>query len=178
MGRQDPVSGMTRPPGTAAPFACPRPGRRLGGDTAGPPGYEKESAALNKRAGELDAIFRRLYGDSVPGRVAAERFQALSAGCMGEMARIQEKIPAGEATIRATREKVRGTDHFIALAKRYTDIREPPPEPPRLFIRKIVVHERDVKWSKHARQTVEIHYNDIGYMGVTPDEARSMTESA
>ena len=58
-----------------------------------------------------------------------------------------------------------GTDHFIALAKRYTDIQELTPELLRLFIRKIVVHEKDVKWSKHARQAVEIHYNDIGYMG-------------
>ena len=31
-----------------------------------------------------------------------------------------------------------------------------------MFIEKVVVHEKDVKWSKHARQTVEIHYTDIG----------------
>ena len=35
----------------------------------------------------------------------------------------------------------------------------------RLFIEKIVVHEKDVKWSKHASQTVEIHYTDIGVVG-------------
>ena len=34
----------------------------------------------------------------------------------------------------------------------------------RLFIQKIVVHEKEVKWSKHAPQTVEIHYADIGCM--------------
>ena len=39
------------------------------------------------------------------------------------------------------------------------------PELLRLFIRKIVVHEKDVKWSKHASQTVEIHYTDIGVIG-------------
>jgi hypothetical protein len=26
------------------------------------------------------------------------------------------------------------------------------------------VHEKEVKWSKHAPQTVEIHYADIGCM--------------
>ena len=39
------------------------------------------------------------------------------------------------------------------------------PELLRLFIEKIVVHEKDVKWSKHASQTVEIHYTDIGVVG-------------
>ena len=68
--------------------------------------------------------------------------------------------------------------HFIALAKRYTDIQELTPELLRLFIRKIVVHEKDVKWSKHARQAVEIHYNDIGYMGTALDETQGMAEPA
>lgn len=71
-----------------------------------------------------------------------------------------------------------GTDHFIALTKRYTDIQELTPKLLRLFIRKIVVHEKDVKWSKHARQTVEIHYNDIGDMGTALDETQGMAEPA
>ena len=49
-------------------------------------------------------------------------------------------------------------------AKRYTDITELTPELLRLFIEKIVVHEKEVKWSKHAPQTVEIYYNGIGCM--------------
>ena len=58
-----------------------------------------------------------------------------------------------------------GTDSFLDKAKRYTDITEMTPELLRLFIEKIVVHEKEVKWSKHAPQTVEIHYNGIGYVG-------------
>jgi site-specific DNA recombinase len=34
----------------------------------------------------------------------------------------------------------------------------------RLFIQKIVVHEKGVKWSKHAEQTVEIYDTDVGYV--------------
>ncbi len=44
----------------------------------------------------------------------------------------------------------------------YTGITELTPELLRLFIEKIVVHEKEVKWSKHAPQTVEIYYNGIG----------------
>ncbi|MDO4315715.1 MAG: DUF4368 domain-containing protein [Oscillospiraceae bacterium] len=112
----------------------------------------------------------------MPGRISAEQFRTLSVNYTEEMARIKEKLPTQETAIQTPREKVCGTGHFMALAKRYTDIQEPPPELLRLFIRRIVVHEKDVKWSKHARQTVDIHYNDIWYVSATPDEARSIAE--
>ena len=66
--------------------------------------------------------------------------------------------------IQSLRDQVSGADSFISKARRYTDITELTPELLRLFIRKIVVHEKSVKWSKHAPQTVEIHYTDIGYV--------------
>ena len=59
---------------------------------------------------------------------------------------------------------VSNTAAFLDKAKRYTDIQALTPELLRLFIQKIVVHEKEVKWSKHAPQTVEIHYADIGCM--------------
>ena len=67
--------------------------------------------------------------------------------------------------IQRLRETAIGTDSFLDKAKRYTDITELTPELLRLFIEKVVVHEKEVKWSKHAPQTVEIHYNGIGYVG-------------
>ena len=138
----------------------------------------RELDTLQKRARELDAIFKRLYEDSVLGQITAEQFQTLSGSYTEEMAVLKEKIPEQEAAIRALREQVCGTDHFIALARRYTDIQELTPELLRLFIRKIVVHEKEVKWSKHARQTVEIHYNDIGCVGSPANKAQNRSESA
>lgn len=119
-----------------------------------------------------------MYEDSVLGRITAEQFQALSGSYTEEMAALKGKIPGCEAAIQALREQVCGADHFIALAKKYTDIRELSPELLRLFIRKIVVHEKDVKWSKRARQTVEIYYNDIGCVDTQADETKSILESA
>ena len=63
------------------------------------------------------------------------------------------------------KETVSNTAAFLDKAKRYTDITELPPELLRLFIERIVVHKKEVKWSKHAPQTVEIYYNGIGYVG-------------
>lgn len=81
-------------------------------------------------------------------------------------------------TAQKLREQVSGTDHFISLAKRYTDIQELTPELLRLFIQKIVVHEKDVKWNEHAQQTVEIYYNDIGCVELPQTKGHSTAKGA
>ena len=126
---------------------------------------EKELAAMRKRKAELDAIFKKLYEDSVLSRITTEQFQMLSSSYTEEQNQIAAGIPQKEADIQRLRETVSGTDSFLDKAKRYTDITELMPELLRLFIEKIVVHEKEVKWSKHAPQTVEIYYNGIGYVG-------------
>ena len=125
---------------------------------------EKELAAMRKRKAELDAIFKKLYEDSVLDRITTEQFQMLSGSYTEEQNLITVGIPQKENEIQRLRETVNGTDSFLDKAKRYTDIQALTPELLRIFIRKIVVHEKEVKWSKHAPQTVEIHYADIGCM--------------
>ena len=119
---------------------------------------EKELAAMRKRKAELDAIFKKLYEDSVLSRITTEQFQMLSSSYTEEQNQIAAGIPQKEADIQRLRETVSGTDGFLDKAKRYMDITELTPELLRLFIEKIVVHEKEVKWSKHAPQTVEIYY--------------------
>ncbi len=68
------------------------------------------------------------------------------------------------AALQLLKETVSNTAALLDNAKRYTYIQELTPELLRLFIQKIVVHEKEVKWSKHAPQTVEIHYADISYI--------------
>lgn len=126
---------------------------------------ELELSGMKKRGAELDAIFKRLYEDSVLGRITTEQFQTLSASYVAEQEQLKTAIPQKEREVTKLKATVSGADNFIARAKRYTDIQELTPELLRLFIEKIVVHEKDVKWSKHASQTVEIHYTDIGVVG-------------
>jgi site-specific DNA recombinase len=94
-----------------------------------------------------------------------EQFQTLSGGYTEEQEKLAVEIPAKEAAIQKLRDTVSSTDGFIAKAKRYTDITELTPELLRLFIQKIVVHEKSTKWSKKVMQTIEIHYSDIGCIG-------------
>ncbi|MDE6589163.1 MAG: DUF4368 domain-containing protein, partial [Oscillospiraceae bacterium] len=131
--------------------------------------YERESRnrrqrlqELTARNKEVDRLFERIYEDRVLGHLSVEQFQTLSGGYTEEQTKLSQDIPAKEIAIQKLRDTVSSTDGFIAKAKRYTDITELTPEPLRLFIQKIVVYEESTKWSKHALQTIEIHYNDIG----------------
>ena len=136
--------------------------------------YEKYAFVREK---ELDAIFKKLYEDSVLGRITTEQFQMLSGSYTEEQNRITAGIPQKESEIQRLRETVNGTDSFLDKAKRYTDITELTPELLRLFIEKIVVHEKEVKWSKHAPQTVEICYNGIGYVGSGQQDVEEALEA-
>lgn len=135
---------------------------------------EKELAAMRKRKAELDAIFKKLYEDSVLSRITTEQFQMLSSSYTEEQNQIAAGIPQKEADIQRLRETVSGTDVFLDKAKRYMDITELTPELLRLFIEKIVVHEKEVKWSKHAPQTVEIYYNGIGFIDKQHQDMESL----
>ena len=135
---------------------------------------EKELAAMRKRKAELDAIFKKLYEDSVLSRITTEQFQMLSSSYTEEQNQIAAGIPQKEADIQRLRETVSGTDGFLDKAKRYMDITELTPELLRLFIEKIVVHEKEVKLSKHAPQTVEIYYNGIGFIDKQHQDMESL----
>ena len=97
---------------------------------------------MQKRSAELEAIFKRLYEDSVLGRITVEQFQSLSASYVAEQEQIKTAIPEKERAATKLKATVSGTDNFISKAKRYTDISELTPELLRLFIEKIVVHEK------------------------------------
>ena len=99
------------------------------------------------------------------GSITTEQFQMLSGSYTEEQNHIIASILQKESEIQSLRETAIGTDSFLDKAKRYTDITELTPGLLRLFIEKIVVHEKEVKSSKHAPQTVEIYYNGIGYVG-------------
>ena len=132
---------------------------------------EKELAAMQT---ELDAIFKKLYEDSVLDHITMEQFQMLSGSYTEEQNQIAASIPQKEMDIQRLRETVSGTDGFLNKAKRYTDITDLTPELLRLCIEKIVVHEKEVKRSKHAPQTVEIYYNGIGSVDSQQQDTESL----
>ena len=53
-------------------------------------------------------------------------------------------------------------DKFIDIANKYTDLKELTPEVLRVFIAKVVIHERECKWSKASEQQIDIYFRYIG----------------
>ncbi len=116
---------------------------------------------MKKRSSELDAIFKRMYEDCALGRVSNEQFRLLSEAYSKEKDQLAESIPATTERLEKLRGSVANVKNFIAKARKYTDMSELTPEILRVFVSKIIVHEKEVKHSKHAPQKVHIRFRDF-----------------
>lgn len=115
---------------------------------------QKELDAMRKRNGELSALFKRLYEDHVLGRITAEQFRMLSTDYNDEQKALEETIPEKETRLEKLKASAANVEAFIEKAKRYTAIKELTPELPRLFIQRIEVGERTVKYSRLCHRSV------------------------
>ena len=78
-----------------------------------------------------------------------------------EQAELTERGKVLRRELEAAKEQNDGTDKFLRLVRKYTEITELTPEIVRTFIEKIIVHEKE-KVDGKRRQTVEIIYNCVG----------------
>ena len=125
---------------------------------------QKELDSMRKRDTELSALFKRLYEDHVLQRITAEQFRMLSADYNTEQKMLQEAIPEKENRLEKLKASAANADAFIEKARRFTTIDELTPELVRLFIQRIEIGERAVKYSRSSEQSVKIVYRDIGNM--------------
>lgn len=124
-------------------------------------GLERELSTMRKRDGELDVVFKRMYEDSALGRVSNEQFRLLSEAYSKEKAQLAEAIPATEERLEKLRSSMANAKNFIAKARKFTDMTELTPELLRTFVAKIIVYEKEVKYSKHAPQKIHICFQDF-----------------
>lgn len=123
---------------------------------------QKELDGMRKRRDELTRLFKRLYEDNVLGHITNEQFRILSADYNSEQQALDETIPEKEARMEKLRSSVANVDAFIEKAKRYRSIDKLTPELVRLFIARIEIGEREVKYSRNSAQKIRIVYRDIG----------------
>ena len=122
---------------------------------------ERELSAMRKRDGELDVVFKRMYEDSALGRVSNEQFRLLSEAYSKEKSQLAEAIPAAEERLEKLRSSMANAKNFIAKARKCTDMTELTSELLRTFVAKIIVYEKEVKYSKHAPQKIQICFRDF-----------------
>jgi DNA invertase Pin-like site-specific DNA recombinase len=108
---------------------------------------------------ELDGIIKRLYEDNINGKLTDERFIKLSRGYERE----QDELKAAAATLRADligeEKRKHNISSFIAVTRKYTNLKKLDAAVLREFIDKIYIHEKD---KSTKAQKIEIVYNFIG----------------
>lgn len=123
-----------------------------------------EQGKLTKRNEELNLLFKRLYEDNVLGKVTNEQFRILSDGYNAEQKTTVERLEQLKVEIEQLKSTAINVERFVALARKYTDIRELTPEILRTFISKIVIHERPSRKKSEGEQWIDIYFTHIGSM--------------
>ena len=123
---------------------------------------KRELEAAEKRIAELSAIFKRLYEDSVTGRISDERFAELSADYEAEQRQLKERAAELQGELSKAQEATVNAGKFMNIVRKYTSFEELTPTLLREFIEKIVVHECSYDENGTRRQDIEIYYSFVG----------------
>ena len=119
---------------------------------------------LNKdkrRFNELDTIIKKLYESYAVGRIGEERFDTLLAGYEQEQTALRQSITESEAALDSFEQDTANVEHFLDLARKYTNFSELTTPMINEFVEKIVVHAPD-KSTGDRVQEVDIYLKFIG----------------
>ena len=122
---------------------------------------KRELEQAQSRIRKLDGIIRRLYGDNIEGKISDERFAKMSESYEAEQKTLESRVTELHDLIAAQQESTVNTDRFLALVRKYTDIRELTPEIIREFVERIEVYKSERIGGKKV-QRVRIVWNCIG----------------
>ena len=136
---------------------------------------QKKLDAMTRRRGELSALFKRLYEDSVLGRIPDEQYRLLSQDYMAEQKAIVEELPQLTEALQNLKDSSTNIDRFLENARKYTEIPELTAEILHTFIERIEVGEREERYSRTAPQEIRIVYRDIGLIDELPETMKAQT---
>ena len=100
---------------------------------------KSELSRSERRCAEIDGIIKRLYEDSLCGKISDDRFAVLSKDYEAEQAKIKTRIAELNAGLKAIKDRDDGLNRFLFLVDRYTEIPELTPEILNAFIDRIEV---------------------------------------
>ena len=119
---------------------------------------KKEKQRMESRIKELDNIIRCLYEDRVTGRISPERYDTMAIGYEQEQASLREELTELTAQIEEMDMREKYVREFIEKATAYVEMPTLTPELLRVFIKRIDVMEKEVKYSRTCGNTIIIHY--------------------
>ena len=129
---------------------------------------QKDYEQAQARIVTLDRIIQKLYEDNVFGKISDERFKKMSLGYESEQKELTGKVAALKEKLESDKEQSLNTERFLALVKKYTEIKTLDAEIIRAFIDKIIVFKAE-KVDGKRQQRIRIFYNCIGAVN-TPEK--------
>ena len=127
--------------------------------------YKKRLAQAEKRIGELDRLFIKIYEDNAKGKLNDDRFAMMSKTYEDEQAQLKAEIVNLQKEIEVQERQIENLEQFIQRARRYTDLTELTPYALRELVKAVYVEAPD-KSSGKRKQRVHIEYDLVGYIPV------------
>lgn len=87
-------------------------------------GHKKRMTQAEKRLGELDRLFIRIYEDNVAGRITDEKFSMMSKTYEDEQAQPKVEIQAVQQEIEVQERQIENLEQFIQMVCKYEDLDE------------------------------------------------------
>ena len=87
-------------------------------------GHKKRLAQAEKRLGELDRLFIRIYEDNVAGRITDEKFSMMSKTYEDEQAQLKVEIQTLQQEIEVQERQIENLEQFIQRVRKYEDLDE------------------------------------------------------
>lgn len=127
--------------------------------------YKKRLAQAEKRIGELDRLFIKIYEDNAKGKLNDDRFAMMSKTYEDEQAQLKVEIVNLQKEIEVQERQIEDLEQFIQRARRYTNLTELTPYALRELVKAVYVEAPD-KSSGKRKQRVHIEYDLVGYIPV------------
>ena len=128
-------------------------------------GHKKRLAQAEKRQGELDRLFIRIYEDNVAGRITDEKFSMMSKTYEDEQAQLKEEIQTLQKEIEVQERQIENLEQFIQRVRKYEDLDELTPYALRELVKAIYIEAPD-KSSGKRHQGIRISYDLVGFIPV------------
>lgn len=132
-----------------------------------------ELGKAEKRVKELDVLFQRVYEDHATGKLTEERYSRLSGAYEAEQRELEARAAELRRELEQGREQAVNVSQFLALVRKYTEVRELTPTIVNEFVKMVIVHA-PTKVNGHRSQFVQVFYNLVDEVTI-PETADSKT---
>jgi Site-specific recombinases, DNA invertase Pin homologs len=123
----------------------------------------KRLEQAQRRMGELDRLFIRIYEDNVAGRINDERFSMMSRSYETEQEQLKAEIQTLQQDIEVQERQIENLEQFIQRVHKYKDLDELTPYALRELVKGVYIEAPD-KSSGKRRQNIRISYDLVGFI--------------